>query len=120
MNARQRNKVLKKQIKELQSDNDLMKRLIANSPTLQEIYGYYRKPLNVIHSTMNFEQYRSRTMIPNYIANNDIAVKNTKEMLAMELFEAVKKSIIYKVDTKGGISTGITEITASIFIGRKY
>lgn len=119
MNTRQAKKVLKKQIRKLQYDNDFMHRIIDSSPAAKTIYDYCRKPLNVIHSTMNIEQYKLKKMIPNYIANDDVAIKHTKEIIAMELFEGIKDNIIYEVDTKGGISTGIAEITASIFIGRK-
>lgn len=38
MNARQTKKSLKKQIIKLKADNDLMRRIIADSPKIQELY----------------------------------------------------------------------------------
>ena len=43
MNARQKKKRLKKQIDKLQSDNDLMRIIIADSPKMQELYDVYTK-----------------------------------------------------------------------------
>ncbi len=31
-----------------------MRRIIADSPTMQELYDLYNKPLNVSHTTMNW------------------------------------------------------------------
>ena len=38
MNARQKAKKYKKKINALESDNKLMRRIIADSPTMQELY----------------------------------------------------------------------------------
>ena len=43
MNARQKKKRLKKQIDKLQSDNDLMRIIMADSPKMQELYDVYTK-----------------------------------------------------------------------------
>ena len=55
MKARQVKKYLKMRINRLESDNDLMRRIIADSPTMQELYDLYNKPLNVQHTTMSFQ-----------------------------------------------------------------
>ena len=49
MNARQMKKNLKKQINKLQSDNDLMRNIIADNPSMQETYDRWTQPLNVVY-----------------------------------------------------------------------
>lgn len=51
MNARQKAKKLKKEISNLKSDNDLMRRIIADTPAMQELYDAYNKPTLVAHTT---------------------------------------------------------------------
>ena len=68
MNARQTKKLLKKKINTLESDNELMKRIIADSPTMQELYDLYVKPLNlkVEHhkiDTLKFERYYPEALV---------------------------------------------------------
>ena len=71
MNARQMKKRLKKQIDKIQSDNRLMRNIIADSPTMQELYDAYNKPLkNVVHTTMQFQEFRAKRMIPISRAND--------------------------------------------------
>lgn len=48
MNARQKAKKLKNQINTLEYDNDLMRKIIANSPAMQELYDAYNKPITYI------------------------------------------------------------------------
>ena len=57
MNARQTKKRLKSRIRELEGDNNLMRRIIADSPTMQELYDLYNQPLNVVH-TSSLKHYR--------------------------------------------------------------
>ena len=115
MNARQMKKCLKKRINRLESDNDLMRRIIADSPTMQELYDLYNKPLNVQHTTMSFQEFEAKRMIPVYMADVDGIIEHTKQAVANDLFEGIKDNITYEVDVESMTPT----ITASIFVGRK-
>lgn len=115
MNTRQIKKRLKKQIKHLQSDNDLMRRIIADSPTMQELYDLYNKPLSVTYTTLPFQEFKAKRMIPVYMADVDGIIERTKQEVARELLEGIKDSISYEVGTEHFIPT----VTASIFVGRK-
>jgi len=115
MNARQTKKVLKKQIGKLQSDNDLMRRIIANSPKMQELYDLYNKPTFVTHTTMQFQEFKAKRMIPVYMADVEGIIEHTKQAVAKDLLEGIKDNITYEVAAEHRP----TSITASIFIGRK-
>ena len=115
MNARQTKKCLKMQINKLKSDNDLMRRIIADSPTMQELYDLYNKPLNVTHSTMPFQEFKAKRIIPVYMADVEGVIEHTKQAVAKKLFEGIKDCIAYEVDTENMTPT----VTASIFVGRK-
>lgn len=115
MNARQTKKCLKKQIDKLQSDNDLMRRIIADSPKMQELYDVYTKPLNNICTTMSLQEFKARRMIPVYMADVDGIIEHTKQAVAQDLFEGIKDNITYEVNAE----PRVTSITASIFVGRK-
>lgn len=47
MNARQMKKKLKMQIRKLQSDNDLMKRIISDSDSMSELLAHWSQPLKI-------------------------------------------------------------------------
>ena len=113
MNARQKAKNLKKKIDILKFDNDLMRRIIVDNPTMQELYDAYNKPVFVTHSTMQFLEYKARR----YFLPDDIGAIPTALMSEVrdDLLGAVKENILYTLDTESAIPT----ITASIFIGRK-
>lgn len=115
MNARQMKKRLKKQIDKLQSNNDLMRRIIADSPKMQELYDVYTKPLNVTCATMPFREFIAKRMIPVYMSDVEGIVEHTKQAVAKDLFEGIKENITYEVEAEHRI----TAITASIFVGRK-
>lgn len=115
MNARQTKKVLKKQIGKLQSDNDLMRRIIASSPTMQELYDLYNKPKFVTHTTMQIQEYKVNRMIPVYMADVEGIIEHTKQAVAKDLLEGIKDNITYEVAAEHRP----TSITASIFVGRK-
>lgn len=114
MNARQKAKKYKKKINTLESDNDLMRSIIADSPAMQELYDLYNKPTFVTHTTMQFQEYRVKRMVPVYMADIE-GVERTKQAVAKDLFEEIKENITYEVNTECMTPT----ITASIFIGRK-
>lgn len=114
MNARQKAKKLKKEIHTLKSDNNLMRDIIADSPTMQELYDAYNKPKFVTHTTMQFQEYRAKRMVPVYMADI-VTIGRIKQALAKDLLEDIKENITYEVDYEDRPPA----ITASIFIGRK-
>ena len=115
MNARQKVKKYKKKISTLESDNDLMRRIIADTPVMQELYDAYNKPKFVTHTTMHFQEFRAKRMIPVYMADIEGVTERTKQALAEDFFEDIKENITYEVDDKEMPPI----ITASIFIGKK-
>lgn len=115
MNTRQMKKHLKKKIDKLQSDNKLMREIIADSPTMQELYDLYNKPNFVTYTTMQFQEYRSIRMIPVYMTDVNGIIEHEKQVLAKDLFECIKDNITYDVNTEGAQTT----VIASIFVGRK-
>ena len=114
MNARQTKKKLKQQISKLESDNHLMKRIIADSPTMQELYDVYCKPVLVTYASMQIQEYRAKRRIPPFKGSSEI-IELEKHSLAMDLFREIEDAITYTFDT---VDMPLT-ITASIFIGRK-
>ena len=115
MNARQKAKKYKKKINTLKSDNDLMRRIIADSPTMQELYDAYNKPVGVTMTTMQFQEFRAERIVPVYMRDLDGFIERAKQAVAKDLLEEIKENITYEVDTECMAPT----ITASIFIGRK-
>ena len=115
MNARQTKKLLKKKIDTLKSDNDLMKRIIADSPTMQELYDLYNKPKFVTHTTMHFQEYRAKRFLSSDRPYNAGFIALFKQELSRELFEVIKENIVYEVDAECMTPT----ITANIFVGIK-
>lgn len=115
MNARQIKKRLKNQIDKLQIDNDLMRRIIADSPRMQELYDAYTQPLHVTHTTIPFQEYRSKRFLPPDRPYDAGFIALFKQGLAKDLFEGIKEHITYEVDAECMTPT----ITASIFVGRK-
>lgn len=115
MNARQKAKKYKKKINTLESDNDLMRRIIADSPTMQELYDAYNKPMFVTRSTMQFQEYRSKRFLNPDNPYDAAIIAISKRGLENELVKVIKEHITYKVDTVGLTPT----IIASIFIGEE-
>ena len=113
MKARQKAKNLKKQISTLKSDNDFMRRIIADSPTMQELYDAYNKPLNITHTTMQFQEYRSKRFLSPDKPYDAGIIAICKQGLVKDLFDVVKENITYEIDAECITPT----ITASIFIG---
>ena len=114
MNARQTKKYLKKQITKLQSDNDLMRRIIADSPKMQELYDVYTKPLNATYTTLPFQEFKVKGEIPVYMADVEGIIEYTKQSAAGDLFEGIRENITYEIDDE----RRPTSVTASIFVGR--
>lgn len=104
MNARK----MKKQIDKLKSDNDLMHKIIADSPSMQETYDKWTHPLNVVHSSMRFQKFVAKSIV-----NNDYGMEYSKLSAARDLLNRIKDEITYKVDTN---EYGFQTVTASIIV----
>ncbi len=115
MNIRQKNKHMKKQINRLKSDNDLMRRIIADNPRMQELYEFYNKPLNVTHTTMSFQKYQTKRFLPPNRPYNAEFIALFKNEMVKDFFDAIKDNIVFELDTECMTPT----IIASIFIGMK-
>ena len=89
MNARQTKKSLKKQIIKLKADNDLMRRIIADSPKIQELYDAQHKPLNVTLTRMQFQEYRAKRFLPPGRPYDAGLITLYRQALAKELFEGI-------------------------------
>jgi len=108
MNRRQK-------LKKLKRDNKLMHDIINNSSEMKELYRAYNEPIkNVVHTTMRFQEYKAKRMIPVYMADVEGIVEHTKQAVAKDLFESIKENITYEVESEHRI----TAITASIFVNR--
>ena len=115
MNARQTKKKLKNKIKTLESDNKLMRRIIADTPGMQDLYDAYNKPKFVTHTTMQFQEFRVKRMITvPHIKDLDGFIERTKPAFEKALLESIKDNMTYEVDDKE-----TPTITASIFVGKK-
>lgn len=108
MNARQKAKKLKK-------ENDLMRRIITDTPAMQELYDAYNKPKFVTHTAMQFQEFRVKRTIPIYMEDIDGFIERAKPAFEKALLEEIKENITYEVDDDDMSPI----ITASIFIGRK-
>ncbi len=118
MNARQTKKRLKKQIIKLRADNDLMRRIIADSPAMQELYDAYNRPLNVTCTPMTLQKYMSkRDLLLDDGPYDAVSIALLKRELANDLLQEIKEHINYKAETDFKCRT--QTITASIFIGIK-
>ena len=115
MNARQKAKKYKKKINTLQSDNDLMRRIIRDTPAIQHLYDAYNKPVFVTHTTMQFQEFRAKRVIPSYMTDVKGFMDREKQAVTKDLLEEIKENITYEIDdTEYETST----ITASIFVGK--
>jgi hypothetical protein len=107
MNKRQK-------LKKLKNDNEFMRKIINETAEMKRIYEAYNNPVkNIIMSTVNVKEYRSRKVIEPGIAPPEIAAKLCIESLQKEIIEIVKENIKYTTENRGDYSI----ITASIFIG---
>ena len=92
-----------------------MQRIIADCPDMKALYDVYTTPLNVIYTTMPFQEYMAKRTIPVHMADADGIIDHTKQAVAKDLFECISKNITYEIDTEHRL----TSITGSIVIGRK-
>ena len=115
MNARQTKKRLKMRIERLKSDNDLMRKIIDNSPRMAELYNLYNRPCNVIESTMRLQEYKFQRVIPRYMADIEDYAEHVRHALVRDIAEVIAKDIHYEsVEI-----CGERAIEASIYVGRK-
>ena len=115
MNARQTKKRLKKQIDKLQSDNDLMRRIIADSPKMQELYDAYTQPLNVTHTTIPLQEFKVKRTLPVYMEDVEGIIEHTKQSLEKDLLKGIKENITYEITDEHKS----TSMMASIVVGIK-
>ena len=115
MNARQMKKRLKKQINKLQSDNDLMRRIIADSREMSDLYYKWTRPSNVTHIAIPFQEYKAKRCLPPDRSNDIRFIASFKREIATALFESIKDNITYEIDTECIAPI----VTASILVGRK-
>lgn len=87
MNARQAKKHLKREIRRLKSDNDLMHRIIADSSTMQELYDLYNKPLNVVYE--HHKHYRIKQVID----SREIAYAQNSSMLRTHVENSILREM---------------------------
>lgn len=92
-----------------------MRRIIADSPAMQELYDAYNKPVFVTNSTMQFQEYQSKAFLFPDNPYDAAIIAMAKRQLEKKLVKDIKENITYKVDTE----CLEPMITASIFIGEK-
>jgi len=115
MNLRQQKKHLKMRIRNLESDNKLMKDIINKYPHMREMYDLYNRPLNVTTTHMHFEEYRCEREIPPYMGGLKEYEAYIRRALVGKLAEAIKNDIQYEVVDRGTTRS----IMATVYIGRK-
>ena len=113
MNARQAKKHLKRQIERLKSDNELMRKIIDNSPRMAELYNLYNRPVNVTTTTMRFEQFKGKRFLPPDNPHNAMFTELYKHELEREMFETIKNYIEFEIHNKDMYPS----IEGSIYIG---
>lgn len=113
MNKRQLKKKLKRQIARLKSDNALMRSIIDDCPAMAEQYAIWSRPLNVVYSQVQLNEYKSERPLP--LDYNEAVVEAFKHTMESEIFELVKSNVTYEVSTEYFYPT----LIGSIFIGRK-
>lgn len=107
MNRRQK-------LKKLKRDNEFMRKIINETAEMKRLYEAYSNPVkNIVMSTVNVKEYRSRKVLEPGIAPREIAAKLCIESLQKEILGMVKENIKYTTEDRGDYSI----ITASIFIG---
>ncbi len=116
MNARQMKKKLNKRISDLESDNNLMRKIIADSPTMQSLYDAYNRPLNVTYTTAKTVRYKSTRRLGTYdLVFNPKFMESCKDEIARDIFTRLKDDISYEIESNGMFP----RITGSIYVCRK-
>lgn len=120
MNARQTKKNLKRKIQKLESDNNLMKRIIEDHSEMCRLYDLYNSPHFVTHSTMHFNKYRAEQIVPLYCSNIDDEhyehlIERIKSQLVKKMLDAVQENTIFDVDNEGVL----VRVRATLYLGRR-
>lgn len=121
MNARQMKKQLKKQIKHLEYDNELMRRIIDNNEEMKSLYLEAKKP--VICEVQQYPTQIYHVKIPIYLYQqqgatafeNIVLLNYAKQEAERKLFEAIKPSIDFKFFEPNGYEPAC--VCASIIAG---
>ena len=113
MNKRQLKKKLKKQIARLKSDNDLMRRIIEDSPAMAEQYDIWTQPLNIIQAQVHLDEYRCKRIMP--LDYDEAVVKVIKHTMELEMLDLIRNNITYEFGTEYSHPT----LTGKILIGQK-
>ena len=102
----------RQKLKKLKRDNELMHRIIDNTPEMQRLYKAYNDPIkNVVYTTMRFRQYKcSRCLLPE--RDSEEYRDLCKEAIEQELCEQIRDEIVFDIGTEG-----YRYIEGSIFIG---
>ncbi len=113
MKLRQAKKNLKKQVADLERDNDLMREIISNHPEMLSLYDKYTQPLNVTHVTMPFQDLSvTEMMLP--IEYNYMDEDLMKTKLAAELADGIKGFIKIDVSQERHLHTVMYRIDARL------
>ena len=116
MNARQMKKKLNKRISDLESDNNLMRKIIADSPTMQSLYDAFNCPVKVTYTSVKPVEYKSTRRLKTYDrVFNPKFIEALKDEIARDLFARLKDDISYKIESNGVLPG----ITGSIYVCRK-
>lgn len=115
MNARQMKKKLNKRISDLESDNSLMRKIIADSATMQSLYDAYNRPLKVTYTTVKSVGYKSTKRLGTYdLVFNTKYIEALKDEIARDLLARLKDDISYEIESNGMFP----RITGSIYVCR--
>lgn len=108
MNRRQK-------IKKLKKDNELMRKIINNTPEMARLYDAYNAPANITYTTIPIEQYKCRRSFLRRDLPPTDWTDLYKEELATELLTSIKDNIEFctRVDLQ------YMTLEASIFVGKK-
>lgn len=101
----------RQKLKKLKRENELMHKIINDSKEMQRLYDSYNSPIrNVVHTTMNFQEFRSRWHIHKELefCPRDKVIEYCKADLEHTMLNQIKSMIQFT--TCGDI------VEASIFV----
>ncbi len=101
----------RQKLKKLKRDNELMHKIINDSEKMKRLYDDFNSPIrNVVHTTMHFQEFRSKRKILPMLPKDDITIEYYKQDLALELSHHIRPMIKF--------TSYDDVIEASIFIGK--
>lgn len=113
MNARQTKKRLKRRIEVLTSDNSLMRRIIEDTPAMQELYDLYNQPVKVIYK-QPLQHFRiCKGMVYPEQWDKERIIQSAAEKIAHEMIPFIKQHINLEnrgmaLEIYGGEEYGLT------------